>query len=54
MSDLGESRKKEEAIQPEVGRPDVDQRALRGALLKLDCFLLPIATLIYFLNFLDR
>jgi len=31
-----------------------DSPALRRALLKLDAFLLPIATLIYFLNFLDR
>ena len=28
--------------------------ALRRALLKLDMFLLPVCTFIYFLNFLDR
>jgi len=45
-------------VVPEITghQPDsvIDKRALRAALLKLDCFLLPVATLIYFLNFLDR
>ncbi|WRT63132.1 uncharacterized protein IL334_000035 [Kwoniella shivajii] len=32
----------------------VDKRALRSALLKLDSFLLPLCAFLYFLNFLDR
>jgi hypothetical protein len=48
----------DESVVPEITghQPDsvIDKRALRAALLKLDCFLLPVATLIYFLNFLDR
>lgn len=34
--------------------PGFDEKALKKALLKLDCYLLPVATVIYFLNFLDR
>lgn len=33
---------------------EVDQAVFRRALLKLDLFLLPAVTFIYFLNFLDR
>jgi hypothetical protein len=31
-----------------------DPKALRRALFKIDAFLLPAVTMIYFLNFLDR
>ena len=51
-------KKVDDAVSPEItGRPEevsIDKRALRAALLRLDCFLLPVATFIYFLNFLDR
>ncbi len=33
---------------------DIDKVVFRRALLKLDMFLLPAVTFIYFLNFLDR
>lgn len=33
---------------------DVDKAVFRSALRKLDLFLLPAVTFIYFLNFLDR
>jgi hypothetical protein len=36
----------------ELARPD--PAALRGALIKLDIFFLPMLTSLYFLNFLDR
>jgi hypothetical protein len=41
----------EEGVEPWV---PTDSPALRRALLKLDVFLLPVCTFIYFLNFLDR
>lgn len=43
-------------VDPEISghQQPVDQQALKRALLKLDVCLLPVATLIYFLNFLDR
>lgn len=51
-------KKASEPVDPEItGQPQtaaIDQGALRGALVRLDCFLLPVATFIYFLNFLDR
>ena len=51
-------KKVDDYVSPEInGRPEdvsIDKRALRAALLRLDCFLLPVATFIYFLNFLDR
>jgi len=51
-------KKVDDYVGPEItGRPEdapIDKRALRAALLRLDCFLLPVATFIYFLNFLDR
>ena len=37
-----------------IDDPIKSPRALKSGLLKLDCFLLPVATIIYFLNFLDR
>ena len=40
-----------EGVEPWV---PTNSPALKKALLKLDVFLLPVCTLIYFLNFLDR
>jgi hypothetical protein len=37
-----------------VGTKNIDGAVFRRALLKLDLFLLPAVTFIYFLNFLDR
>jgi len=34
-------------------QPLPDPKALRRALLKLDCIFLPVLTLVYWLNFLD-
>jgi hypothetical protein len=42
-----------EEVEPVI-LPGFSDKHLKRALLKLDCFLLPIATAIYFLNFLDR
>ena len=43
-------------LETSISKPEksLDKRHLRRALLKLDTCLLPLATLIYFLNFLDR
>lgn len=53
MSDTEKDKLDHELALVGASKPLPDPRALKRAMLKLDCVFLPALTLVWFLNFLD-